>query len=475
MWATLFEYDELTINMRQQEDTSYRDLLSRIRIGLLTKSDSEVLENRKISFKSISFESTLHELCNFINDLPSDIVCLLPTCHTCDVLNTAMLNRISSEEILLIAEDTVECIPYVKKKILKLLSDNDDNNSRTAGLSKRITIKIGAKVMIRRNIDASLGLVNDTIGTVISIVKDTLTNNIKKIKLLLPSGMEFLIEKVNVKFELMDRAYVIRKQFPLTLSYGITIHKSQGLSLRNVIVDIGNSVFNCGQVYVALSRVTSIEGLHLINYDPLSIKASEEAIIEYNRLRKIYKTGTEAISISKKRKIKDVLWTLPKIISSVQELYQETRQNTSWIIRGFQNTDNVSCYANTVLQCLLHLNDIRQLLISDKQNVLGKLAHRYENGMAKLNTYRVRKYLGKYFSSNVKRDASEFLMALCTKHDYIKNLLECKIKTTNRCKSCNNTKCFINNNIIISIPLNNLKKKSFRKIQELINITFSQC
>jgi len=60
----------------------------------------------------------------------------------------------------------------------------------------------------------------------------------------------------------MDKAFVIRKQFPLSLSYGITIHKSQGLSLQNAIMDIGNSVFTCGQIYVALSRVTSLDGLH---------------------------------------------------------------------------------------------------------------------------------------------------------------------------------------------------------------------
>jgi len=48
--------------------------------------------------------------------LPSDTVCLLPTCHMCDVLNTVMLSRIVSKEILLIAEDTIDCIPYVKKE-----------------------------------------------------------------------------------------------------------------------------------------------------------------------------------------------------------------------------------------------------------------------------------------------------------------------------------------------------------------------
>jgi len=70
----------------------------------------------------------------------------------------------------------------------------------------------------------------------------------------------------------MDRAYVIRKQFLLSLSYSITIHKSQGLSLQN---PIGDSVFSCGQIYVALSQVMSLDGLHYINFDPSSIFASE--------------------------------------------------------------------------------------------------------------------------------------------------------------------------------------------------------
>jgi len=73
----------------------------------------------------------------------------------------------------------------------------------------------------------------------------------------------------------IDGAYIIRKQFLLSLSYGITIHKNQGLSLQNAIMDISNSVFSCGQVYVPLSRVTFLDGLHLINYDSLSIIAKK--------------------------------------------------------------------------------------------------------------------------------------------------------------------------------------------------------
>ena len=395
----------------------------------------------------------------------------------CNILHDAMLSRIVSKEILLIAEDTIECIPYVKKKVLKVLSNNDNDNSRTAGLSKQITIKIGAKVMIRRNIDASLGLVNGTIAKVISIVQDTSTDYVEKIKLLLPSGSEYAIERVSVKFEVMDRAYVIRKQFPLSLSYGITIHKSQGLSLQSAIMDIGNSVFSCGQTYVALSRVTSLEGLHLINFDPSSVIASEEAIIEYNRLKQTHNPKAEMITMSKEcyRKVKDVPWALPKVVAFVQKSSSDkkVRQSTSWVIHGFQNTDEVSCYANAVLQCLLHLNVIRQQLFNcDKSDVLRILMHRYENGMRTLNTYAIRQCLGEYFSNTAKRNASDFLTTLCEKYDCIRNLIEHRVTFTKRCKTCGNTKTTVDNNIAISIPVNNLKKKSYN-LNDLLNVTFS--
>jgi len=60
----------------------------------------------------------------------------------------------------------------------------------------------------------------------------------------------------------MKSIYIIRKQFPLSLSYGITIYKNQGLSLQNAIIDIDISVFSCGHVYIALFE--SLDGLHLI-------------------------------------------------------------------------------------------------------------------------------------------------------------------------------------------------------------------
>ena len=333
--------------------------------------------------------------------------------------------------------------------------------------------------MIRRNIDATLGLVNGTIAKVISVVQDMSTDYVEKIKLLLPSGLEYFIERVSVKFEVVDRAFVIRKQFPLCLSYGITIHKSQGLSLQSTIMDIGNSIFNCGQAYVALSRVTSSEGLHLINYDPSSVIADEKAIREYNRLRSKYKPDVDIITVSKKRysKVKDVPWILSKVIDSVQENCQTKKllqKNVSWVLHGFQNTDNASCYANAVLQCLMHLSPIRKQLFNynESSNVLKILMHRYENGISNLNTYTVRQSLGEHFSINVKRDVFEFLIILCTKYDCIRQLVEHQVTSTTRCKSCDYTKRITSNNLVVSIPINNLKKRSYN-LNDLLNVTFS--
>lgn len=72
-----------------------------------------------------------------------------------------------------------------KKKVIKVLSNND-NNFRIAGLSRQITIKIGAKIIIWRKIDAGLGFVNGTLAKVISIIQDTSTDYVEKIKFLLP-------------------------------------------------------------------------------------------------------------------------------------------------------------------------------------------------------------------------------------------------------------------------------------------------
>ena len=82
-----------------------------------------------------------------------------------------------------------------------------------------------------------------------------------------------------VKFErrIFRRGKCIRWQCPLRLSWAITIHKSQGMSLPYVVCDIGGA-FAPGQVYVALSRAVSMQGMQIVNFDEQRIKVSYPAL-----------------------------------------------------------------------------------------------------------------------------------------------------------------------------------------------------
>lgn len=77
---------------------------------------------------------------------------------------------------------------------------------------------------------------------------------------------------------------VTRLQFPLTLAWATTIHKVQGLTLDEIVVDMKGGRFSTGQAYVAFSRVKSLEGLHILNFNPKAIKASDDVEVEMQRL-----------------------------------------------------------------------------------------------------------------------------------------------------------------------------------------------
>jgi len=73
----------------------------------------------------------------------------------------------------------------------------------------------------------------------------------------------FHFELDQKKNKIVSRVVGTFNQYPLRLSWAVTIHKSQGKTFDRVVVDIGRGTFAHGQVYVALSRCTSFEGLVL--------------------------------------------------------------------------------------------------------------------------------------------------------------------------------------------------------------------
>lgn len=85
---------------------------------------------------------------------------------------------------------------------------------------------------------------------------------------------------------------------------------------------------SCGQAYVALSRVTNLHGVHLINVDLKSIKAQASATTEYNRLRRKYRADLSEIKPSKpfKRINNEREWAIRKTVATVQESEPEKKK-----------------------------------------------------------------------------------------------------------------------------------------------------
>ena len=214
-----------------------------------------------------------------------------------------MLQRLPSEIHTIKCTDNIDETTSTHqwgKKANEQLKKLDKDCNLTAGLKHQLEVAVGARVMLRRNIDTKSGLVNGAIGTVVDIT-------FQHISVLFDHMSEpFKVKKIRSKFMVMKNFYVFREQFPLILAYAITIHKCQGLSLDTAIVDLSDTVFAAGMAYVALSRVRTLSGLHLIAFDPKSIMVSVPCLKELNRLRQAFRKDLTLYNIPKnstKRKL----------------------------------------------------------------------------------------------------------------------------------------------------------------------------
>jgi ATP-dependent DNA helicase PIF1 len=73
-------------------------------------------------------------------------------------------------------------------------------------------------------------------------------------------------------------------QVPLILAWALTIHKSQGATMDAAEIDVGSGIFECGQTYVALSRVKSLDGLYLTSFDAKKIRINKKVKEFYDSL-----------------------------------------------------------------------------------------------------------------------------------------------------------------------------------------------
>jgi hypothetical protein len=141
-----------------------------------------------------------------------------------------------------------------------------------------LRLKVGAKVMFVKN-NFEEGYVNGTLGKIISFDHEGPVVQTAR-------GKNIHVKPANWMIEEDGKAKANISQFPLRLAWAITVHKSQGMSLDAIEVDLSKS-FERGMGYVALSRVRSLDGLTLLGLNDIAVEVRGEVLDFDEELKKI--------------------------------------------------------------------------------------------------------------------------------------------------------------------------------------------
>jgi len=257
-------YIELEKVYRQKEE-DFISLLNKVRINDITQKEIDYLNSR---YKP-----------NF-NDTQSDYIVLSTHNETVDEINESKLEVLEGKEF------TYQGIVEYDFPLSKMPTNEELN------------LKEGAQVMFIKN-DKDGRYFNGKIGRVDELEEDEIIvvfDDETKV-----SVSRTTWENVEYKYEgsrITEKVIGTFKQFPLKLAWAITVHKSQGLTFEKVIADLGNA-FAAGQVYVALSRCTSFNGLVLktrINRNAIRVNPN---VIEFANNKTPDTLITEKLNIGK--------------------------------------------------------------------------------------------------------------------------------------------------------------------------------
>ena len=330
--------------------------------------------------------------------------------------------------------------------------------SNSAGLKTVLKIGINTRVMLRRNIDINLALVNGSVGNVIgfgkvgTIVKYMMVkfDNVKDV---------WKIERVMVDFWITKNIKIRRQQFPLCLAYAITIHKSQGLTLECLMTDLGESCFSAAMGYVALSRCKELENVYLIKLFPEKMYCNEVAIQHYNFLRKTIglvqiKNWNSATKNSYNKRnpsltfCKNITFQSENVMKiGCNVTYNDPSSIRNVVLRRFINT-GVSCYANCVIQSLLQLGSFCSMIQKVNfvyQNVVFaefvRLCNEDTNNI--MSTDLIRSSIGGDFGTNEQQDAHAFFLAVLRFIDCAEvfNIFSFEEMLSGKCVRCNFSLC----------------------------------
>ncbi|XP_057305688.1 ATP-dependent DNA helicase PIF1-like isoform X1 [Hydractinia symbiolongicarpus] len=266
-WQDLINETIVLKQVFRQKQTGFVSLLNRLRLGRITSIDMEVLH-----------------LCSGTIFLDDGIkpTRLYPHRYKCEKENLHELSKLPGKTHVFESDDW-----GYNDAFLEQLQKN-------ARYAKVLELKVGAQVMLLHNRCVKSGLVNGARGVVIGFhsvnqacdeddCEEDDSGVIGYPIVRFTNGMERVISTDQLSVSVAGKTVAYRMQVPLALAWAVSIHKSQGMTLERIDIDIAKA-FEHGQAYVALSRVTSLDGLRLRDFDPGRITAHPKVIHYYKNI-----------------------------------------------------------------------------------------------------------------------------------------------------------------------------------------------
>lgn len=270
--------------MFRQTDPIYIDILHQIRRGYLDEDKQKILE----TYVKRKYDSDSTNGC-----VPTK---LFPLRSKTDYVNSMMFKRLNETEYVSEAIKKTDCItnmdstkPLSLEDIQKCrgLSENEIKYElellmNSIPSSQILRLKKGAAVMCTVNLDMDNSICNGSQG-IITDIKE-LDNGMFLPIVKFMNGIEKIISLHYWQSE--EYPTLAIGQYPLSLAWALTIHKIQGATLNMAEMDIGQSIFEYGQTYVALSRIRSLNGLYLSAFNSKKIGANPKVKDFYDIISK---------------------------------------------------------------------------------------------------------------------------------------------------------------------------------------------
>lgn len=253
----------LSEQFRQKDDVSL-SILNEIRSGQVSDESRELLGERHIDRLRESAEAG--GSARDVGEIVRDIEPTRLFTHNIDVdtVNDTELDKVQADEYI------YEMRSRGKEFLVATLK-------KSCLAPERLRLRKGARVMCVKN-NADAGFVNGTLGVVVSCGPGV-APVIRTVQ-----GKTITIEEATWKIEEDGKMIAEITQYPLRLAWAITVHKSQGMSLDAVEVDLSRA-FEPGMGYVALSRVRTLAGLTILGINEAALQVHPEVLAFDDELR----------------------------------------------------------------------------------------------------------------------------------------------------------------------------------------------